>query len=1111
MRRFALVLAILLAVPAVAGGTATDAAGSARDYIVRYKESAVASDRASVRVASRGPGTRVRGVDRAKVERRVRKARSWGIRPRHVFRHGIGGFAARLSPGQVRRLRDDPSVASIEIDAPVAVADRVEGGVISRGEFGRQQVPTGIRRIYADRQPLAHIGERRDVDVDIAVLDTGIAKHPDLRIGGGYNCSAEDGRDPSKYTDRYGHGTHVAGTIAARDNSLGVVGVVPGARVWAIKVLGDKGTGKTSDIVCGLQWMIGQQLSSGGPRFIAANMSIAGPQQHPVTACGNGTSDTYHQLMCQAMDAGIVFAVAAANDHRVVNQRPAIFDEPITVAALVDYDGRPGGRGRQRDVCPWYSTDSDDTWANFSNWGAAVDIVAPGKCILSTFKPGGGKARYAWMSGTSMATPHVTGAIALYRLRYPDALPQQVKQALASAGTRDWRTGSAPDGRPYRLLQVRSLTPPPTFAIASVRAPSVPLGGEGAERGVRVTLTRRDGHYRSVRVSVSRPDAVGSETLRIGERSRTGTLMLQGTRALQSGTVEVTVRATDGELTSTHTVRVPVDADPPVVTIQTPTGSTIFQALDERTIRATSSDSGTGIARRTLLRRRAPQSEPMSCDDVTWRDDGSARTVTGSGPWTSGALRSGYCYRWYVTAHDGAGNATTARSAVVWTDVSAPQAPAIEVSGDGVARGSTVWFRPGGPGRITLGATSSDPHSGLNEAVIGSLSGGGWSTTSSSTLIAQQATSVTVSRAFAFTSAAGPASVTIRATNGVDRSRRSTVAFRPDASAPSLSVTTPTVLTWLGSPETRIRYEASDSGAGLAGVSARRQRTDLRSEAEGCATSWQSDGSQVPVGSRSFSVDGLERGYCYRWVITATDRLGHARTRTTAAVAIDPTRPVVDQVRVTLDRSTVRTSGSVPVRISWRLRTEPRGDTSFDLARSTDGGDTWGAIDHPRGTHRSQDTTLANGSPTTISVRGRSTTGATSSWAVSRRITARLVQEDASGVTTSRGWRRVSWSSASGGHRLVSSRKGAKVTYRFDGEAIGLVAARGRDLGTATIRIDGKVAASLDLHRSPTGVRQVVWTRALGDGRHTISVEVRSGTVVVDGFVVMRSATGDDR
>jgi subtilisin family serine protease len=1109
LRRFALALTLSIAV--LGPSSVAEAGGGARDYIVRYRDGAVAGGSTSVQVASSSavssrPATfRVARVNRRKVNDRVRRARAMGVRPRHVFRDGLGGFSARLTPGQVRRLQDDPSVASVEVDWPVEVVDRVESGVRSRGEFGSQQVPTGIRRIYADKQPLAHIGDRTNVDADIAVLDTGVdGDHPDLNVRSGIDCSDAPGGSTQ---DRYGHGTHVAGTIAARDNDRGVVGVVPGARIWSVKVLGDDGTGTTSDIVCGLDWMISRQLSADGPRFIAANMSLAGPQRFAVTPCGVGTADTYHLAMCQAMDAGIVFAVAAANDSRVVNQRPAIYDEPITAAALADYDGRPGGRGRQREVCPWYSADSDDTWANFSNWGRAVDILAPGKCILSTFKGG----RYAWMSGTSMATPHVAGAIALYRLRYPAAMPQQVKQALVSAGTRDWRTSSAPDGRAYRMLQVRSFTPPPTFVISSIVSPSTPLGGADTARGVRITISRRDGHYRPVKISVSGPASVDSQTLRIADHGRRGTLVLLGTSALRTGTVEVEVRASDGEVTSRRTVRVPVDADPPVVDIQAPTGGTIIQSSDTRTVRATSSDERTGVSKRSLQRRRAPQSGPMSCEDVTWANDGGARTVSGSGPWTSTGLRSGFCYRWVVAATDRAGNVTRQQTAVVWTDVSKPEVPSLEATGDAVARGTTVWFRAGTSGRFTLDATARDPHSGVVSASLAGVSGTGWSTTSSSTVVARQSLTATARRSFAFTSRSGSSSVSVRATNGLDLTRSTAVSFRPDGSAPSVGVISPSRLTWLGSSSARIRYSASDGGSGLASVTARRQRTTLRSRAEGCASAWMDDGSPAPVSGGSFTVDGLEHGYCYRWVFTARDRVGHQRSRPTAAVAIDPTRPVVDQVRVAIARQIVGTGGSIPVRLTWRLRTAPVGDTSFTLARTTNGGAGWATIPHPKAGGRSEVTNLGSGTATTVSVRGRSTTGSVSGWAVSRRVTARLVQEDATGVTRSRGWTRVALDRASGGYRLVSSRRGARVSYRFTGDSIAVVGSRDRSMGTAVIRIDGRKVATVSLRSSAAAARRIVWAGRVSPGRHTITVAIERGKVVVDGFVVTTSAAGDRR
>lgn len=449
MRR--LLLSLILAVT-LAPLIAVDASAASGDYIVRFKDGAVMRDAPRTRT-SRGT-SRPRVVDRTRLQRHVRSARSQGIRPTRVFRNALGGFSARLTAAEVRRLRNDPAVAAVEPDTTIRIADNeVEASVRIVQTIPSQRIPAGIRRIGATSQPLAHIGSRKDTNVDIAVIDTGIANHPDLRVKGGVNCTSSGG---SSYIDKHGHGTHVAGIIAARDNGVGVVGVVPGARLWAVKSLGDNGFGLTSELLCGLDWLIGQHLSPDGPTFTAVNMSISGPLEYPNRACKDGTDDMTHLLMCAGMDAGMTFAVAAANDSRIVNHQPSIYEEPITVGAIVDYDGKPGGLGRQADVCPWFSSDADDTWANFSNYGKAVDIVAPGKCVLSTYT---GK-RYAWMSGTSMATPHVAGAIALFRMKFPDARPQQVKRGLVSGGTLDWKTSTSPDGRKYRLLQVRTLALP---------------------------------------------------------------------------------------------------------------------------------------------------------------------------------------------------------------------------------------------------------------------------------------------------------------------------------------------------------------------------------------------------------------------------------------------------------------------------------------------------------------------------------------------------------------------------------------------------------------------------------------------------------------------------
>jgi len=317
----------------------------------------------------------------------------------YVYDDALNGFAAEVPSQSLSALRSDPRVEFVAKDRVV--------------EAFAQTLPTGIDRVDADvSSTAAGDGSGTAVDADIAILDSGIYKtHSDLNIAGGYNCVS---RDEEAWSDGYGHGTHVAGTAAATDDSIGVVGVAPGARLWAVKVLDNSGSGSISSAICGIDWVTGKDTDGDGTSDIeVANMSLgATVSGHDNGGCG-WTRDhavrKMHRAICNSVAAGVTYTVAAGNERQnFAKDIPAAFDQVLTVTAMADFDGDPGG-GAPR-TC---RKDVDDTFANFSNYAGSNDedhtIAAPGVCIESTWKGGG----YETISGTSMASPHVAGTAAL--------------------------------------------------------------------------------------------------------------------------------------------------------------------------------------------------------------------------------------------------------------------------------------------------------------------------------------------------------------------------------------------------------------------------------------------------------------------------------------------------------------------------------------------------------------------------------------------------------------------------------------------------------------------------------------------------------------------------
>lgn len=248
-----------------------------------------------------------------------------------------------------------------------------------------QEVPWGIGRVNAQ----AAWPVTRGAGVKVAVVDTGVdIDHPDLAIAGGYNATAPE----ASYDDDHGHGTHVAGTIAAKDDDKAVVGVAPDVQLYGVKVLSASGSGTYENIIDGIQWCVANKID-------IANMSLGG---------SSGTQ-ALAEAVRVAVAAGLTIIAAAGNSGGSVGY-PAAYPETIAIAA----------------------SDAKDKTASFSSRGPEVDFIAPGVGVNSTYMGGGTKS----LSGTSMACPHAAGlaalAVAGQGLRGAD----QVREALQRAASK---------------------------------------------------------------------------------------------------------------------------------------------------------------------------------------------------------------------------------------------------------------------------------------------------------------------------------------------------------------------------------------------------------------------------------------------------------------------------------------------------------------------------------------------------------------------------------------------------------------------------------------------------------------------------------------------------
>src|SRR5215211_8351549 len=308
----------------------------------------------------------------------------------YTYDDALNGYAANIPAGNLNDVRQDPRVSFVSADRKVHAT--------------AQSTPTGVDRIQGDASSTLSGNGSGSVNTTVAIIDTGIdVDHPDLNVAGGTNCST--GRT---YDDGNGHGTHVAGTVAAKDDNNGVVGMAPEAPLYAVRVLNNSGSGSWSSVACGINWVTAH---AGSPTNIkVANMSLGGSGSDDGN-CGKSNNDALHKAICNSVAAGVTYTVAAGNSNANFSGFvPAAYNEVLTVTAEADFNGLPGGGAAS--TC---RSDVDETPADFSNFTTAGSadaghtIAAPGVCILSTWKGGA----YNTISGTSMASPHVTGTAAL--------------------------------------------------------------------------------------------------------------------------------------------------------------------------------------------------------------------------------------------------------------------------------------------------------------------------------------------------------------------------------------------------------------------------------------------------------------------------------------------------------------------------------------------------------------------------------------------------------------------------------------------------------------------------------------------------------------------------
>ena len=324
------------------------------------------------------------------------EAKSEGAALGHIYDNALQGFSIKVPNRKVLdAILKNPDVDYIQPDVKVKAFAQI--------------LPSGVNRVDGDLSSTKSGDGSGAVNVDIGIMDTGIdLNHLDLNVY--RQVTFVPGTNSGN--DDNGHGTAVAGIAAAKDNSQGVVGMAPGARLWSIKVLDRNGIGSSSNIIKGIDY-----VTQHAKEIDVVNLSFGAV----------GKNEALHNAIIKSVSAGVTYAAAAGNEGIDASSVfPASYPEVIAVSAIVDTDGKCGGISAISTTAG-----KDDTLASFSNYGSVIDLAAPGVLVKTTAKG----SSYTTFSGTSVSTPHVTGAAALYKSEHPGAGPSEIRNALRNLGS----------------------------------------------------------------------------------------------------------------------------------------------------------------------------------------------------------------------------------------------------------------------------------------------------------------------------------------------------------------------------------------------------------------------------------------------------------------------------------------------------------------------------------------------------------------------------------------------------------------------------------------------------------------------------------------------------